>query len=749
MGANRFMSPQRTKYFQTYVDQHVPMPFETMAVAMGTRQKVHDDVQNNLDTALAINLEVDQKDVADRDAIIKGYENKADELVESVNGDYSQLRGDISTLTREIKKDLTMGNLAGMHSQYLGIQADRKRKQEYVDNGFDEGGGTSDRAGELLSASYNKYQGYMKGSRYSAMEAAAQYDTDRIAKELLEDWKSDALQSGKWKSENGVLMKKYSGGYEKAAADEIYKVALNKLQEHPALRAEWNQMKELGYNDEQIEASINNAAWRASEIYGYTKENYDQDIKFTPDYILSGAGEGPAAPLTIFNESVSVDATLEKTETIASMIDTFTNERKTLDAKVKRGDLQPWEAANMKKELDKKILSYQGLMRKRTNNFLDTPAFKTEYLNKHNGELSRADKMLADAILLTPSDYLSKEDANKVKQALSGKSMLNDSYTIINDLISKENIVPTMSSEEFLRNEAPKLLLEMSQKDYVSAISPGAQGIAVTGHHPKVSLFNSLQNMKNNMDQFAEATPIANTSRALTSVDNKGVVFKVNEALTEEVANGTSNYTLPNGKQLDTYLREELPDLMDAGIFSDDSKYDIKIAMLDEPVIGSPGYQLTVIDKNKGATKINTNIFPKDGGWANMDKVGRGLIKENLNENNELGRENIANGINMAANVLFKEVPQDVIEMQLGRNKNDNKVHATSPFKIPIADGDGNVVSSEVKIESYKGSDGTVYYRLVNSKNAVLFDDNDEGDSFKSTKALKNYVFLHNYQNGL
>ena len=49
MGANRFMKPVKADYFQTYVNQYVPQPFELMQRAVDTKQKHYDAIAKNME----------------------------------------------------------------------------------------------------------------------------------------------------------------------------------------------------------------------------------------------------------------------------------------------------------------------------------------------------------------------------------------------------------------------------------------------------------------------------------------------------------------------------------------------------------------------------------------------------------------------------------------------------------------------------------------------------------------------------
>lgn len=368
------MSPERTQYFQTYVDQYVPLPFETIATAMGTRQKIYDDTKAASDAMLLTNVDALEVDKAMRDQILNEYTDKISTMVEQSGGDYSKLRADVSSLAMDLNKNLTRGNLGLIQEQYNRDVAYQKQLQELQTKGFDKGGITGQRLQELLSftrGSYDRSGGIARDGRYSGLNPVAQYDMDNRLKELLSKWAADGgpMKSapGEWKEEGGVIFKKRRGKWEKADANEIYQASMSFLTENPMFAEESKQMLQLGYSPETIRSLQEQAARRAASIYGYTKTEYDEDLRFVPQHLTgAGAAKDPDKGymyITTSGRDVSIDP-----DQLRNKANTIEEQLSSLQSELSQRTGNDLSTQSRRKDLENQIrdLNYQKKLVKST-----------------------------------------------------------------------------------------------------------------------------------------------------------------------------------------------------------------------------------------------------------------------------------------------------------------------------------------------------------------------------------------------
>jgi len=136
MGVNRFMGPSETHPIQTYVDQHVPLPFEIMQRAAENRQKVYDVNEQQAEVAKSwLNIKHRAPDKVGYNRIKNSYEKQISDLVDQAGGDYSTIGPKIRAVAATIKSDMNDGELAHIMSNFANAQADVKHKTDLVDKG--------------------------------------------------------------------------------------------------------------------------------------------------------------------------------------------------------------------------------------------------------------------------------------------------------------------------------------------------------------------------------------------------------------------------------------------------------------------------------------------------------------------------------------------------------------------------------------------------------------------------------------
>ena len=109
-GINRHMGPVKTQYMQTYVDQYVPMPFETMEKALDRKQIVHDQTKSKVDAMLATHVDaIEGKDDEYRDRLLNNYSSELDTLVDGAQGDWGKLRSEVMSMATKLDTDIKRG----------------------------------------------------------------------------------------------------------------------------------------------------------------------------------------------------------------------------------------------------------------------------------------------------------------------------------------------------------------------------------------------------------------------------------------------------------------------------------------------------------------------------------------------------------------------------------------------------------------------------------------------------------------
>lgn len=155
MGVNRFMSPVKTQYIQTAVDQHVPMPFELMQKKAESEQKHFDDNMANKDAL----IEKMGEDMLTLDNPMQQYAigdltERIDKAIEGYGGDWRQMDNVIRNVGGEYNAFMKTGvgalgkNNKALHDQsYAAIDESNMRSgnkdliKRYNDTMYEQTGG--------------------------------------------------------------------------------------------------------------------------------------------------------------------------------------------------------------------------------------------------------------------------------------------------------------------------------------------------------------------------------------------------------------------------------------------------------------------------------------------------------------------------------------------------------------------------------------------------------------------------------
>jgi len=139
MAINEYMSPKQDQFYQTYVSQYIPLPFEQMQASVERAQKSKDQVE---ETGLGIKdllTKVEARpgvqgqlgpDEILRNNIINNYDAQLNSILESSGGDLRKVKTEVESLARTVQKDLTRGDLGQIHSRALERKNMIERGQE-------------------------------------------------------------------------------------------------------------------------------------------------------------------------------------------------------------------------------------------------------------------------------------------------------------------------------------------------------------------------------------------------------------------------------------------------------------------------------------------------------------------------------------------------------------------------------------------------------------------------------------------
>lgn len=271
-------------------------PLDMLAVALDAKQKRYDQGLALSDELYNTSLNALPKDRAAADAIIGGYQSAIDEIVERSGGDYSQIQPDLYRLKRQIFKDFSPGGKANaietMYGRYnAALEEGRKRIGKDV---------TADQLGSLVNWFGKEYQGVGEKDPvtgvYSGMmelpslakyvdinDLVTQYGKEIVASKL-KNVKPEDAKLGEWFQKNGKIWVKNNVGIEEVTPDQVRSVLTQGLASNDEFMNYMQQMNEFGspIDADKIDMAIN----RGVETFGFQNLEYDQEMKFDPEYML-------------------------------------------------------------------------------------------------------------------------------------------------------------------------------------------------------------------------------------------------------------------------------------------------------------------------------------------------------------------------------------------------------------------------------------------------------------------------------
>ena len=321
MPINEYDAPLVVTPTQTYVSQHVDLPFAQLQNALDKRQNSYDvgEFKRNQLEDLFLAQQALKKDTAARNTILEGYESQLSEGFKNAGEDYSLMHSSLNSTLRDVKRDLSRGKLGAIGKAHAADAAYAKGLKEAEDRGDI----TNDRSNALYNISHSFYKGVGEADAdgnyktFSGIAPAKMVDGGKVVEELAKGWLSDAYGSENVKFEgNGKYLVKRGSSWEKADQDEIYKAIRPMLESNEALMADLSQ-KHMIYNAKDPKHGLNqgvfdeldNLAKFGAHKYGFVKQEYTMDAKADAYSLLTYGKmadfEEDYVPNTISNDDIT------------------------------------------------------------------------------------------------------------------------------------------------------------------------------------------------------------------------------------------------------------------------------------------------------------------------------------------------------------------------------------------------------------------------------------------------------------
>lgn len=293
MPLNEYDSPLIAQQRQTYVSQFVPLPFKELQMALDRKQRDFDVAEATRGAIEDQFLKVKalQKDEALRNRLVDGYNQSLDDMLRQAGGDYGVLGSKIRMLGRDVKRDLSQGQLgaiAGNYAQY----------QQYIQGLSDQhtkGDITKQQLDGLAAISYNNYQGVQEAlspneqyNRFSGISAAKFQDIDKKVEELAKGYAADQVKNKHWfQTPDGKYWRMTANGRKQVTYDEIYQGVMPAISRDQQLMDYMVQKHQINayqagpeYDlNKSLNQDIQSAVHRGAAKYSFLETEHGEDIK--------------------------------------------------------------------------------------------------------------------------------------------------------------------------------------------------------------------------------------------------------------------------------------------------------------------------------------------------------------------------------------------------------------------------------------------------------------------------------------
>jgi hypothetical protein len=318
---------------QTYVDQHVKMPFAEMMTLMDRRQKAS-DLGHQIEEKAAgfLDMKVLRKDKELMNQKSTDFTNRMDEIVKSADGDYSKVGSKLTAVAKDIRKDMTSGQMAAMSGNLATYQATGKELSERLKDGKITNGSYMASMNEAnanyegVQAETNDLGNYNTwGSRNVVDYQDVGEYTDKIAK----GFESNANEVGNFKSTpDGKYLQYTTTGWEEVPFADVAKYTAGMIEQNKPLMESMKQEAfaagqgseayendPAGFTQNYVNSAITEAANNMGNKYGYRKTNSDTKLKADP-YSLVDYKNNIETPVPVLSTDITRINTMPGTENI-------------------------------------------------------------------------------------------------------------------------------------------------------------------------------------------------------------------------------------------------------------------------------------------------------------------------------------------------------------------------------------------------------------------------------------------------
>ena len=303
MPVNEHDNPYVVPHQQTYVSQHVQLPFAELQGYADKRQATFDQAELAEEAIHSRLLQAQalQKDKKLRNDIIANYENEMVKNIEATGGDYALAIPKIKQQGRQLHEDFTRGRLGAITGNFNSAQAYSKGLQEK----YDKGDITLDQYNGLQAISMSNYKGVQEaiqpGSNYNSYNGiteANKVDVDAKVEDLIDGYMADKSDSGQWsQTPDGRYRYHTKSGWKTVRADDVYRDVAKALEGDKDVMNFLSQTTQIeGFNAQQqgldfdfsssLNSKLNQYSRRAASKAGFKESYHDQDKFKADEYAL-------------------------------------------------------------------------------------------------------------------------------------------------------------------------------------------------------------------------------------------------------------------------------------------------------------------------------------------------------------------------------------------------------------------------------------------------------------------------------
>ncbi len=201
------------------------------------------------------------------------------------------------------------------------------------------------------------------------------------------------------------------------------------------------------------------------------------------------------------------------------------------------------------------------------------------------------------------------------------------------------------------------------------------------------------ESLQENVSKYIEKNPISYAANVLTPTSDKDPKQLLSNALTERVKTQGTNYTTPDGVQLNVFM---------ANALGEGDK--IRVSPMDDAIGGQYAHYLTITDKN-GVVKTEMPIYPKTGAKEEMGYMGRQMMDSSPDKKDPLQASNYKTGEKMLANSYFSDgINSEYIESYANLVENNGNAQVVKNVSINLPTG-----PIPITVDVFK-KDGVTYY---------------------------------------